>query len=400
LKEDTAKLGAAPAAAHAPRRFEREIGSYGGEEPGPLFVVVGGLHGNEPAGIYAAERVLRELHARRPRMRGRVVALAGNLRALERDQRYLESDLNRIWRAEVVARVASQPPTADSPEEGELRELVDALNRWLGEPHERVVFLDLHTTSAGGAPFLCMGDTLQNRHVALGVPIPLILGLEEVIHGSLLEFVGERGHAAVAIEGGQHIDPLTIDHHEAGLWLVLLAGGALAPGDVPDLAAKRELLERASRGVPPVVEVVHRQETTDDDEFVMEPGYRNFQPVRRGELLARDRRGEIRAHRRGRVLLPRYQGQGNDAFFLSRRVRPFWLRVSAWLRRRRAERLLPLLPGIRRSERHPNVLIADHRVARWWLVEIFHLFGYRRRTRVGEQVVFERRREGKPWPRG
>ena len=378
-------------------RPRRIVGEYSTGRPGPLLFTLGGVHGNEPAGVRAAERVLEQLEERRPPMRGRLVAMIGNLRALSRGQRYIESDLNRIWRPEVVERINSQEPQADAPEERELREMLSVFVEEAELPHERIIVLDLHTTSAGGAPFQCMGDTLQNRHIAFQLPVPLILGLEEVIHGSLLEFVGDRGHAAIAVEGGQHDDPRTVEHHEALLWQALVAADLLAESDVPDLDRHLARLAAASRGVPPVIEVLHRHGVAEDDEFEMRPGFHNFQPVEVGELLATDRNGEIRSPLKGLLLLPRYQGQGNDGFFLAREVRPIWLKISAYLRRVRAERLLSLLPGVRRSDPSRNRVEVDRRVARIWPVEVFHLFGYRRILTEGERIVFERRREGRPW---
>lgn len=384
------------------RKFQRTLGAYGEDPTGPLFFVVGGMHGNEPAGLLAAERVLAELHRRRPAIRGRLVVVAGNLRALFLGQRYIESDLNRIWREEIVARVDGQEPTADSPEQHELRELLAEFRAHVesqAPPPERVVFLDLHTTSAGGAPFQCMGDTLQNRHIAFELPVPLILGLEEVIHGSFLEYVGERGYAALAVEGGQHEDPRTLEHHEAGIWTALVAAGCLAQEGVPDLERHRARLSAASRGIPRVVEIVHRYGVADDDGFEMLPGYYNFCPVKKGEVLARDHRGEIRCPQDGLLLLPRYQGQGNDGFFVAREVRAFWLQISAALRRVRADRVLRFLPGVRRDDPSGNRLVVNRHIARLWPVQVFHLFGFRRiATRPDGHLTFERRREGQPWP--
>ena len=50
----------------------------------------------------------------------------------------------------------------------------------------------------------------------------------------------------------------------------------------------------------------------------MEPGFANIQSIAAGTLLARDRGGEIRAHEDCLVVMPLYQGQGDDGFFLGR----------------------------------------------------------------------------------
>ena len=64
----------------------------------------------------------------------------------------------------------------------------------------------------------------------------------------------------------------------------------------------------------------------------MEPGFRNFDPVRRAQILATDRDGEITAPESGLIMMPLYQKQGNDGFFIVRPVARFWLWLSALLR--------------------------------------------------------------------
>jgi hypothetical protein len=116
----------------------------------------------------------------------------------------------------------------------------------------------------------------------------------------------------------------------------------------------------------------------------------NFQPVIRGQLLARDRNGEIRAPENGRILLPLYQSQGSDGFFLVRKISSRWLRLSAIVRRMHLERLLRFLPGIKYDPQRPDTLIVDPRVARGLAVDFLHFFGFRRRRSEGEKIVVTR----------
>jgi succinylglutamate desuccinylase len=50
----------------------------------------------------------------------------------------------------------------------------------------------------------------------------------------------------------------------------------------------------------------------------MHPGFTNFQKVKKGELLAHDNKGEIICPHVGLILMPLYQKQGEDGFFLIR----------------------------------------------------------------------------------
>jgi succinylglutamate desuccinylase len=48
----------------------------------------------------------------------------------------------------------------------------------------------------------------------------------------------------------------------------------------------------------------------------MKKGYRNFQEIAQNEILATDKNGVIKAPYDCRILMPLYQKQGNDGFFL------------------------------------------------------------------------------------
>jgi succinylglutamate desuccinylase len=382
---DSAPLSVTPS-------LPRVLGTYERQTAGPLLICIGGMHGNEPAGVIAAQRVLQTLHTQQPPFRGEFVALAGNRSALSHRCRYLAEDFNRIWFPERLAALHQiRSEESLGPEEAEQRELFLALETALARRRGPVIFLDLHTTSADGIPFTVISDTLLNRQLALNLPAPVILGLEEQLDGTTLNYMNDCGYLAVGFEGGQNEAPSSVAHHETAIWTLLVAAGCLQRSDAAPLDTLRDALAQRTRTAPRIVEVRYRHEIRAGDNFVMEPGYINFQAVQCGQLLARDRHGDIRAQENGYLLMPLYQSQGTDGFFLVRAISPLWLRVSAWLRRLRVDRLLPWLPGIRRHPNRPDTLTVNPAIARWLVVEIFHLLGFRRqRTEEGKLIVSRR----------
>ncbi|MCB0610933.1 MAG: succinylglutamate desuccinylase/aspartoacylase family protein, partial [Lewinella sp.] len=74
---------------------DRTIGVFSGDSPGPLVISTGGMHGNEPAGVLAIQRVLGLLQSASPPLsfKGKFVGLRGNVKALDLKQRYLRQDL-------------------------------------------------------------------------------------------------------------------------------------------------------------------------------------------------------------------------------------------------------------------------------------------------------------------
>jgi predicted deacylase len=366
-----------------------------GVRPGPLFVAIGGIHGNEPAGVQAACRIAVGLESREPEIAGRVLLLAGNARALAAGVRYVDADLNRHWSPDLVEeRRARAPRDPACSEDAELRELLELLERHLADAGGDVYVVDLHTTSAGGPVFATIGDTLRNRRFASSLPVPVVLGVEEQLDGTLLEYLNNRGCVTLGFEAGRHASPASVDNHEALLWLALVAAGTLRREDVRQYDACRSTLERAGGGAR-FVEVRHRHRVRAGDGFRMYPGFANFQPIRKGQILAKDWRGPVRAPETGMMLMPLYQPLGEDGFFVARTIRPFWMRLSAALRRARVGDFVHHLPGVRHLGGDRDTLIVNTYLARLFPLQVFHLLGFRkRRWSDGLLVVNRRRHDG------
>ncbi len=368
----------------------RHVGRARGEDAGPTLIVIGGMHGNEPGGVLAVQRVLDRLADDDAGLRGELVALAGNVGALRLGHRYREHDLNRQWNDEHVLELRRSRSGELGAEDEELLDLLSAIEDAMARSRGDVYLMDLHTTSAAGVPFVLFGDTLRQRRFGLSFPLPVVLGLEEQLDGVLSAYFTERGCVSLAIEGGQHDDPASIDSLEACVWIALVASGMLDGDRVPEHAAAYGLLETKRGSLPPVMEVTHRHAIVPEDRFRMAPGFANLDRVRKGQLLAKDARGELRATEDGLVILPLYQGLGSDGFFWGRPVGKARLALAEQLRRHRLDRLLPLLPGVRRDPAHPDRLRADTRIARLYPLDVFHLFGYRRLREDGRDLIVAR----------
>jgi succinylglutamate desuccinylase len=369
--------------------LDRVLGRLGEAAPGaPTLIVVGGLHGNEPAGVEASRRVTAALEDRRARLRGPVVFVAGNLQALARRRRFIDRDLNRAWTSsrvqELLASNGSEPSGEPaSAEDVEQRELLAVIDGALETADGPVFVLDLHTTSGTGGAFSTVADTLRNRAVALQLPVPLVLGLEELVEGTLHEYLGTRGCITVAFESGQHDEDRAADRAEAAIWILLAATGVMAEVDLPELTAARKSLARDAEGLPRVFEMRYRHPVENGDAFRMRPGYQNFQPVRRSEAVGDDVDGPVEVPENGRMLMPLYQDQGQDGFFVVREFNAFWLSMSRILREIGFQRYVHWLPGIRLHPDRPDALVVDRRVARFYALQVLHLLGYRRHAERG-----------------
>lgn len=371
-----------------PRPVPRQLGGFGASSAGPTFVVVGGMHGNEPGGVVASLSVIEALERTRPPLKGRVIFLVGNRPAIVAGKRFLKRDLNRRWYPGPLAALSDGTDTHD--EDKEQQELMRFFVELEESAHGPIILLDLHSTSGESPPFSVLADAPHNRDLAFSLGAPVIFGLEEATDGTMLGWLADRGHTGVAFEGGQHDDPQTVERLEAAIWVGLQTMGILDATQATRFSEMRQRLVDGGAGKPGSVEIVYRHGITAQDEFVMEPGWSSFDPVKRGEVLARDRNGPILAPTDGRMLLPLYNAQGEDGFFLSHDIDRISLRIDRVARMANLHRLLPLLPGVKRVK---GDLVLNHRDVDSKLLRAAARLGYRRKVdAAGEGGVRLKRR--------
>jgi succinylglutamate desuccinylase len=301
------------------------VGRRRGAAAGPTLLVIGAIHGNEPAGVEAARAVLDRLDEHQAPLAGEVVVLVGNPVAMAQGRRFVERDLNRQWTAERVAEARARARAPEDHgrsdvEQAGLAGLADAIDEVIGSARGTVFALDLHTTSAEGLPFAILGETAADRHFAAAFPLPGIVGLQQALQGVLSLHLSARGCPALTIEGGQHHGAAARRNLEAAITLGLTAAGLAEAAALPGWQAAHDHLRAARGQLPHLVEVVSRHEVRPDAGFRMEPGFTNLQHTARGTLLAREGEAEIRAPFDGLLLLPLYQAQGTDGFFYGREL--------------------------------------------------------------------------------
>lgn len=106
----------------------------------PSIAVVGGIHGDEPCGVNAIERLLEE----RPSVHAPVTLIIANERALEAGTRYVDEDLNRAFPGDLSAHT----------HEGRLAaRLADAV--------EGCVVWSMHSTQSHAKPFAIVDEVSE-----------------------------------------------------------------------------------------------------------------------------------------------------------------------------------------------------------------------------------------------
>ncbi len=292
----------------------RLLGTHRGDESGPTMVIIAALHGNEISGSNASLRVFNRLQRKAIPFRGQLTALIGNVPAYDAGLRFIEEDLNRIWTRSRVESVMKSRPV--NVEETQMLELLQCFNYLSLSSDRQKYMLDLHTTSAVSPPFAAHTGDLHARNIVRRFGAVEVQRITDYLNGMLIKYVADQGWTSIVFEAGSHHHTESVDIHEMLIWHSLAAAEMIDEEDIPTRIQGSEALLQHPETLSAAVEVVHHHTIKKGDQFRMRQGYRNFQSISRGELLAEDRNGPINAPINGRIFLPLYQNEGQDGFFI------------------------------------------------------------------------------------
>jgi succinylglutamate desuccinylase len=179
--------------------------------PGKHVVIVGGTHGNESSGVSAIVRFHRALANGDVVLNsGKLSLLLGNPEAYQKNMRYIDKDLNRVFNA-----------ADDSTVEG--RRALEITN-FFTEYKDSYSLLDLHSVSIGDFK-ICVykKENLQSLELAITISnISLHFAYHpEHMPGTLIEAARNHNVHGLMVECGNHISKQSaetaLDHIHAFL---------------------------------------------------------------------------------------------------------------------------------------------------------------------------------------
>ncbi|WP_175402745.1 succinylglutamate desuccinylase/aspartoacylase family protein [Mangrovivirga cuniculi] len=369
----------------------RLIGKIEGKKEGPSMIFTGGIHGNEPSGVFAIREVIEEISRNKIKVRGNIYGISGNLKALGKGHRYEKYDLNRLWTKKKIESLLNDVQKEPAQDIIEQKEILTEIRKILNEDNGPFYFFDLHTTSSETNPFLTVNDCLANRKFAELFPVPMILGIEEYLEGPLLSYINELGYVAFGFEGGSHGDKSSVDNHKAFILLALVHAGMIKRKSF-NYYKYYDQLAKTSFDSHEIFEIFYRFQVFDNSKFKMKPGFVNFQKIKQGTILAKYNGERIKAEENARIFMPLYQNQGDDGFFLIRKVSPFFLKLSEKLRTLKVDKILPVLPGVKWHNKEKDTLEVNTTIAKFFAKRFFHLLGFRAII-LGENKYLMKNRE-------
>jgi len=261
---------------------------FRGRKDGPTLLVLGGVHGNEPAGVVAARRLVAGLESRALTLdSGRVVCLPlVNKPAFNKDARFIDRNLNRILGEDDASDI-----------EGAIAQTLRPVLR------DCDYLLDLHSYTAGGPPFLFGADDARTMAFAAALPAACVITGWDACYKAAFpdkpapgmgttEYARAHGVCGVTYECGQHKDAEGPNNGYAAIVGALAHTGLMA-------AAKGT----ASAQAPRHIQMRHVFVKQGAGDFVKP--WRHLEEIRAGEAFARFDDGTVQtASEDGLIILP------------------------------------------------------------------------------------------------
>lgn len=280
------------------------------------------MHGNEQAGIEAIHKIEQFIldnyfNTGELNMRGTLLGIIGNLGAVKENIRYIKQDLNRMWEKDFVYEVLEKDLKHQTFEEKEMHEIILTLRQIvMTGKYKKLFLLDLHTTSSDGIFAICTEDK-QSISLAEQLHVPVVRGLLQGISGTTLHYFNQNNlgidATALAFEGGKHDDPRSSDRMMAASLFCMQSLGII---QAPEDHDHEKILIEYTENLPKCVEVKYKYHVENKEKWEMLPGFANFDPVKKNQLIAYDEAGPVHCPMDGLILMPLYQKKGRDGFFI------------------------------------------------------------------------------------
>jgi len=264
-----------------------------GPESGPQSIILAGTHGDEACGIRALERIIPSLKIKR----GRVFLGYGNPRAIERNIRFTETNLNRMFKEDALLSEKEKK----SYEYGRSRFLMGYLDR-------SGALLDLHASFVPKSrAFIICNDNARETVKYLS-PDTVLSGLDDIEPGGTDCYMNRSGKMGICVECGYLGDGSSVDRAEEAVIGFLAARGHIE-ADAKIYPSKSHIK-------------AYKLYITKTDSFVLSKNFEDFETILKGGSIGMDGKEEVKAVKDSIILFARdRKAKGEEAFVLGERIK-------------------------------------------------------------------------------
>lgn len=257
-----------------------------GANPGPVSIVLAGVHGNERCGVDAVSEILKDLQI----VKGKVVFCYGNPKAITESKRFIEQNLNRMFNDEAILT-----DTEKGSYEFARAQFLKPYMLSAG------ALLDVHASlTPDSQPFVICEPNASG--IVEQLPVArVVTGFDAVEPGGTDYFMNINGKIGVCIECGYTNDVQSVARAKEGILSFLRARGHL----------ERVHINREQ-------EHIHMYDLyrTKTNTFMLTKEFGDFEHLSSGQVIGYDGNEKIAAQKDCVILFARNRERAGDEAFL------------------------------------------------------------------------------------
>jgi predicted deacylase len=247
--------------------------------PGKKVCILGGVHGNETAGIVAVKELSRELKIDA----GEVLLVTCNDRAILKKKRFIDENLNRCFRR--------YRRRTGSYEEGIARELKGILRK-------QDICIDIHNSNTPGSdPFIICERNAGP--ILASIPVrKVVSGFDDIEPGGTDYYMNQQGKIGVCIECGYAKDESSVSFAKEAIINILNRTGNIRQD------WKRNYTKAMFRLFKAYI---------PKKRFTLAKRFLDFEILRKGQTIGTDGNRKIEAEHNCRILFAKDINKSKDA---------------------------------------------------------------------------------------
>jgi len=277
-----------------------------GKKKGLSVAILARVHGDEPAGEYAHDALIK-FFKKNPLYSGKVFLINANYLASKREIRGIKYDMNRIF----FEKKSDYPEGFDfnSFEYKRAMEIMKLLKKM-------DVVLDLHSTSKASVPFsICFYPNKKSREIISKLPVEYdVQNFARFLKGTTLNCL-PKGKIGIVVECGRHRNKSTKN--------ISISCAEILLQELEMANFKRKISKKS----PIKLKTLERQIVKDFKTINYLKNYKSFMDIRPSETIAEDNLKKYKAPNKKNLLIlfpgtikSIRKGTNRDAYYLCEKI--------------------------------------------------------------------------------
>jgi succinylglutamate desuccinylase len=257
-----------------------------GENNGKTSVILSGVHGNEICGVKAFKKIINQLKIKN----GTVIFDIGNPKAVKKNKRYIEFNLNRAFKEDKFFK-KEEIDTYEYKRSRELMKILDSAD----------ALLDIHSSLNLKSKKFIICQPKSNK---ISSQLPFLLRVKDLSKfekGGTDYYMQNKKKIGICVECGQHLDPKSIMVAKKSILNFLIAMG--------HVDGKNVYYEQKE------IKVLSLYKNISNN-FILSRKFKDFEKIKKGTLIGIDGRKIVKAKNNCLIFFAHNAKEKNQECFL------------------------------------------------------------------------------------